>query len=62
MNGSWTIYDEIEDLVIPDDLAAAWTPPAKPAATSMPSPIQPRRSSSGGLRPEGTGQAPRNEE
>ena len=30
-NGAWTIYDEIEDLVVPDDLAAALAsnPPAE---------------------------------
>ena len=31
-NGSWTLLDDVEDLVVPDDLAAAWLPSRRPVS------------------------------
>ena len=49
-DGLWTIYDEIEDLIIPSDLAAALAEDEAAAPTSMPLAIRRRKASCGGSR------------
>ena len=52
-DGSWTLLDAVEDLLVPDDLAAALQPPShRPASTGRRSRVRSNgRSSSGSCRP-----------